>query len=90
MEQESHEGKRIVEAAWPVFKYHHQKSRYIYDMYYKKAMISKELYEYCLENSIADSALIAKWKKVFFLCHKTCLLILLFCDDSQAMKDCVV
>jgi len=31
-----HEGKRKVETLWPIFKIHHQKSRYIYDLYYKR------------------------------------------------------
>jgi len=37
-------------------------------MYYKKKAISKELYEYCLAEKIADANLIAKWKKVII--HK--------------------
>ena len=39
-ENESHEGKRKVEALWPVFKIHHQKSRYIFDLFYKRKAIS--------------------------------------------------
>ena len=38
-----------VEALWPIFKIHHQKSRYLYDLYYKRKAISKELYDYCLK-----------------------------------------
>ncbi len=45
---EPHEGKRKMEMSWPIFRIHHQRSRYIYDMYYKKKKISKDLYEYCL------------------------------------------
>ena len=55
-----HEGKRKVETLWPIFKIHHQKSRYIYDLYYKRQTISKELYEYCLKHSVADKNLIGK------------------------------
>ncbi len=57
-----HEGKRKVETLWPIFKIHHQKSRYIYDLYYKRKTISKELYEYCLKQSIGDKNLIGKLK----------------------------
>jgi len=57
-----HEGKRKVETLWPIFKIHHQKSRYIYDLYYKRKTISKELYEYCVKNSIADKNLIGKMR----------------------------
>jgi hypothetical protein len=40
-ETESHEGKRKVEALWPIFKIHHQKSRYIYDLFYRRKAISR-------------------------------------------------
>ncbi|VDP09226.1 unnamed protein product [Soboliphyme baturini] len=40
-EAEPHEGKRRVEALWPIFRIHHQKSRYIYDLYYKRQAITK-------------------------------------------------
>lgn len=38
-------------------------SRYIYDLYYEKEAISKQLYEWLLKNKYADPNLIAKWKK---------------------------
>ena len=68
-----HEGKRKVETLWPIFKIHHQKSRYIYDLYFKRKTISKELYEYCLKQSIADKSLIGKWlmrimMRIFYDC----------------------
>ncbi|RUS31616.1 G10 protein-domain-containing protein [Jimgerdemannia flammicorona] len=63
-ENDPHEGKRRVESLWPVFRIHHQRSRYVYDLYYKRKAISKELYEYCLKNGYADANLIAKWKKI--------------------------
>jgi G10 protein len=40
-ETEPHEGKRKVEALWPIFRIHHQKSRYIYDLFYKRRAISR-------------------------------------------------
>ncbi|CAJ0760954.1 16749_t:CDS:2, partial [Entrophospora sp. SA101] len=49
-ENEPHEGKRRVESLWPIFRLHHQRSRYIYDLYYKREAISKEIYDYCLKN----------------------------------------
>ena len=51
-ETESHEGKRKTEALWPIFKIHHQKSRYIYDLFYRRKAISRELYEFCIKESI--------------------------------------
>ena len=38
-------------------------SRYIYELYYEKEAISKQLYDWLLKNKYADAALIAKWKK---------------------------
>lgn len=38
-------------------------SRYIYDLYYEKEAISKQLYDWLLKNKYADANLIAKWKK---------------------------
>jgi hypothetical protein len=40
-ETDSHEGKRKVEALWPIFKIHHQRARYIFDLYYRRKAISK-------------------------------------------------
>lgn len=67
-ENTPHEGKRVVEISWPIFQLNYQKSRYIYELYYQRQAISKELYDWCLETKIADASLIAKWKKVLFVC----------------------
>ncbi|CAH8570632.1 unnamed protein product [Heterobilharzia americana] len=40
-EADPHEGKRKVEAEWPIFRIHHKRSRFIYDLYYKRKAISK-------------------------------------------------
>jgi len=60
---EPHEGLRKSESQWPVHQINWQKSRYVYDMYYTYQRISKEVYDYCVNNKIVDGALIAKWKK---------------------------
>jgi hypothetical protein len=46
-------------------------SRYIYDLYYEKEAISKQLYDWLLKNNYADANLIAKWKKQGY--EKVCL-----------------
>ncbi|KAH7643541.1 BUD31-like protein [Dermatophagoides farinae] len=86
-ESESHEGKRRTESLWPIFKIHHQKSRYIYELYYKRQSISKELYEYCIKNRIADAALIAKWKKQGYenLCCLRCIQV----RDTNFGTNCI-
>eukprot|EP00039_Didymoeca_costata_P013172 m.196180 g.196180 ORF g.196180 m.196180 type:complete len:146 (-) comp15696_c0_seq3:355-792(-) len=74
-EQDPHDGKRKVEGVWPIFRIHHQRSRYIYDLYHKRKAISKELYNYCIEKGVADENLIAKWKKPGYgnLCCLRCI-----------------
>mmetsp|Transcript_1575 Transcript_1575/g.2390 ORF Transcript_1575/g.2390 Transcript_1575/m.2390 type:complete len:234 (+) Transcript_1575:63-764(+) len=60
---ESHEGKSKAESLWPIHQLNWQRSRYVYDMYYKYKKINREVYQYCLDMKYADAALIAKWKK---------------------------
>ena len=74
-ENASHEGKKKYEMTWPIFQITHQRSRYIYDMYYEKEAISKQLYDYLLKNGYADPMLIAKWKKQGYekLCCTRCI-----------------
>ncbi|KAI9881354.1 MAG: hypothetical protein M1830_003361 [Pleopsidium flavum] len=62
-ENAPHEGKKRHEVLWPIFQINHQRSRYIYDLYYEKEAISKQLYDYLLKNGYANGDLIAKWKK---------------------------
>ena len=38
-------------------------SRWIYELFYDKEAISKQLYDWLLKNGYADGNLIAKWKK---------------------------
>ncbi|XP_016121521.1 protein BUD31 homolog [Sinocyclocheilus grahami] len=58
-----------------VFRLHHQRSRYIFDLFYKRKAISRELYEYCIKEGYADKNLIAKWKKQGYenLCCLRCI-----------------
>lgn len=62
-ENDPHEGKRKAESLWAIWRLHHQRSRYIYEMYYKKKEISREVYDYCINENWADKNLIAKWKR---------------------------
>jgi len=67
--------KKKNEALWPVFQLHHQRSRYIYDLYYNREAISTELYQWLLKQGHADAALIARWKKQGYekLCCLKCI-----------------
>ena len=40
-----------------------QRSRYIYDLYFRYKRIPKAVYDYCTKQKLVDTALIAKWKK---------------------------
>ncbi|KAI9298494.1 G10 protein [Neoconidiobolus thromboides FSU 785] len=86
-ENEQHEGKRKVEALWPIFRVHHQRNRYIYEMYYKRKTISKEVFEYCVKINIADRNLIAKWKKPGF--EKLCCLRCVQPKDTNFGNTCI-
>ncbi|UKJ90217.1 maternal g10 transcript [Theileria orientalis] len=72
---ESGDGKRRTEVLWPIFRIHHQRSRYIYEMFYQKKLISRELYDYCVREGYADANLISKWRKqgYEFLCCLRCV-----------------
>lgn len=88
-ENASHDGKKKYEMTWPIFQITHQRSRYIYDMYYEKEAISKQLYDWLLKNGYADAMLIAKWKKqgyekVRWVWLRWCVGRVLTCDSSAA------
>eukprot|EP00923_Selenidium_pygospionis_P006936 GHVN01011932.1.p1 GENE.GHVN01011932.1~~GHVN01011932.1.p1 ORF type:complete len:166 (+),score=21.86 GHVN01011932.1:40-498(+) len=74
-EREPHDGKRKCEALWPIFRLNHQRSRYVFEMYYKKKAITRELYDYCLQEGWADQGLISKWRKEGYerLCCLECI-----------------
>lgn len=74
-ENRPHTGLAKQESLWPVFKLHHQRSRYIYEQFHQHKVISRELYEWCLKEGYADANLIAKWKKNGYenLCCLRCI-----------------
>lgn len=84
---ESHEGKRRVESAWPIFRIHHQRSRLIYDLYHKKGEISRELYDFCIKEKLADGNLIAKWKKSGY--ENLCCLRCIQSRDTNFKTNCI-
>ena len=87
VENEPIEGKRKPEVHWPIYKLHHQMSRYVYELFYKKKEISRELYEFCLREKWADAALIAKWKKSGF--ERLCCVQCIQKGDSAFGKGCI-
>jgi bud site selection protein 31 len=53
-ENESHEGKRKTESLWPIMRISHARSRYVYELYYKREAISRELYDWLLNQGYGD------------------------------------
>jgi len=74
-ENEPAEGKRKAETVWGIYRLNHQMSRYVFELYYKKKELSREVYDYCIKEKWADAALIAKWKKAGYerLCCVQCV-----------------
>ena len=68
-------GKNKKESLWPILRINHQRSRYVYEMYYQKHEITRPVYEFALRHRYADKALIAKWKKQGYekLCCLQCI-----------------
>lgn len=54
-ENEDSEGKRKTESLWPIMRIVHTRSRYIYDLYYEREAISRELYDWLLKQGYADA-----------------------------------
>lgn len=63
------------EYLFDIFRINFEKSRYVYDLRYKRKLISDELYKYLLKEKYADAALISKWKKQGYenLCCLKCI-----------------
>ena len=60
-ENESHEGKRKAESLWPIMRISHARSRYVYELYYKREAISRELYDWLLKEGYADAKYVFKF-----------------------------
>ncbi|KAJ1895606.1 Component of the SF3b subcomplex of the U2 snRNP [Kickxella alabastrina] len=86
-ENESTEGMRKVESTWSIMRVHHQRSKYLFDLYYKREAISRKLYRYCLKNGYGDANLIAKWKAQGF--EKLCCLQCIQPLDSNYGTTCI-
>ncbi|KAK5204422.1 Component of the SF3b subcomplex of the U2 snRNP [Exophiala xenobiotica] len=83
----SHEGKKKHETTWPIFQISHARSRYVYDLYYEREAISKQLYDWLLKNGYADANLIAKWKKQGY--EKLCCLRCVQTKETNFSGTCI-
>lgn len=80
-------GKSKNQAQWPIFQISHQRSRYVYELYYEKEAISKQLYDWLLKNGYADAMLIAKWKKQGY--EKLCCLRCVQTKETNFNSTCI-
>lgn len=74
-ENESHEGKRKTESLWPIMRISHARSRYIYELYYKREAISRELYDWLLKEGYADAKYVFRFYNVHLCLSHPCSLI---------------
>ena len=60
---------------WPIFRLHHQRSRYLFDLYYQSRTISKATLDWCVEQGVGDGELMAKWRRPGYegLCCLRCI-----------------
>lgn len=63
------------ELHWNIYRANHQKSRYIYSLYYQRKLIDKPLYLWLVKHKFVDGELIAKWRKQGYenLCCLQCI-----------------
>ena len=59
-ENETHEGKRKAEALWPIMRLNHARSRYVYELFYKRKAISRKLYDWLVKEKYADAGYVHK------------------------------
>lgn len=76
-----------AQAQWPIFQIAHQRSRYVYELYYDKEAISRQLYDWLLKNGYADPMLIAKWKKQGY--EKLCCLRCVQTKETNYSSTCI-
>jgi bud site selection protein 31 len=70
-ENESHEGKRKAESLWPIMRISHARSRYVYELYYKREAISRELYDWLLKEGYADAKCVVFAPSLVFMLTTT-------------------
>lgn len=75
------------EPLWEIMRIHHQRSRYVYSLFYRRKAISRELYQWLLQEKYADRLLIAKWKKQGY--EKLCCLRCIQTNESTTGSTCI-
>ncbi|CAB4254761.1 similar to Saccharomyces cerevisiae YCR063W BUD31 Component of the SF3b subcomplex of the U2 snRNP [Maudiozyma barnettii] len=80
-------GVKGSENLWKIMQVHHERSRYVYMLFYKRKLISRELYLWLLREKYADKQLIAKWRKKGY--EKLCCLRCIQSGESNNGTTCI-
>ncbi|KAJ6231259.1 protein bud31 [Anaeramoeba flamelloides] len=74
-ERETKTNQRKNEMRWKIFQINHKRSRYVFNLYFKKKEISKKLYQFLIDQKFADKGLISYWRKEGYerLCCQMCV-----------------
>lgn len=75
------------ENLWKIMQVHHERSRYIYTLFYKRKLISRDLYQWLLREKYADKQLISKWRKKGY--EKLCCLRCIQTGESNNGTTCI-
>ncbi|CCF58882.1 hypothetical protein KAFR_0F02860 [Kazachstania africana CBS 2517] len=86
-EKDSKLSSKANENLWKIMQIHHERSRYVYKLYYKRKLISRELYEWLLKEKYADKHLIAKWRKKGY--EKLCCLRCIQAGETNYGNTCI-
>lgn len=86
-EKESRLSAKSQEKLWKIMQIHHERSLYIYKLYYKRKLISRELYQFLIKHKFCDKHLIAKWRKQGY--EKLCCLRCIQSDETTHGKTCI-
>lgn len=78
---------RSSEKLWKIIQLNHERSHYIYKLFYKRKLITPELYKYLIKQKLGDVRLINRWRKKGY--EKLCCLQCIHVDDTLHGKTCI-
>jgi bud site selection protein 31 len=87
IEQKDSTGIRKAEVAWPIIQLHHQRTRWLYELYYAEHAIATELMLFCIREGYADRYLMAKWRRQGY--EKLCCLKCIQTADTNFGTVCI-
>merc|ERR1711976_1024194 len=58
--------KRNCESSWKIHRIHWEKNLFIFDLMYRRKIMSKNMFEWLIKENMADRTLIEKWRRPGF------------------------